>query len=165
MRRSDSSWAYDEDRCYHGVSTDEDPARVYVELCEFGPTERTRVVVLRELQPQLAGEEFGWGHVGGGPGRAAMAILTDALGSEPSWELAGLFNLDFLAMCPDEFWIRRSAVLRWTRGLLADRGVSELPEVLSSLPPVEKEGYGRRPPELAWAKRKNGQQSIDELLK
>jgi hypothetical protein len=164
VARQDSPWRYDEDRCYHGIDPDDGPARIFVELSEFGPTERTRTVILRELRPKLDGEEFGWGHVGGGPGRAAMVILTDALGLEPSWHLAGAFNQDHLAMAVDEFWIRRSAVLRWVRGVFADLGATDLPAVLQTLPPVEPHEYQQKPRELFWDRRKPGAQTIGSLL-
>jgi hypothetical protein len=121
--------------------------------------------VLRELRPELPGEDFGWGHNGGGPLRAAGAILSDALGLKPTIALAGAFTWDFLVACPDEFMIRRSAVLRWVRGQFADLGVSDLPTVLRELPPASHDDYRPVHKELAWDNRQRGRQSVADLLR
>ncbi|GHI27087.1 hypothetical protein Shyd_84580 [Streptomyces hydrogenans] len=74
-----------EDRTYHGIQQgpasegEWHPARLLVEVPEFGPTERQYgITVLRELvEPEGGG--FGWGYNGGGTSAAAAAILADAL--------------------------------------------------------------------------------------
>ncbi|MCG7527187.1 hypothetical protein MHW47_22410 [Streptomyces sp. OfavH-34-F] len=65
-----------EDRTYHGVQQgpesegERHPARLLVEVPEFGPTERQYgITVLRELaEPEGGG--FGWGYNGGGTSAA-----------------------------------------------------------------------------------------------
>ena len=74
------------DWTYHGIDggeddddDDDDEAHILVEEMEWGPTERQDVTVLRELLPQPGEGGFLWGYTGGGPTRAAAAILADAL--------------------------------------------------------------------------------------
>src|SRR5262249_37437547 len=71
------------DWTYHGTwDRSDDRARIAVEQTVFGPTERATGRVLRELAAPPGG--FAWGYNGGGPARAAAAVLDDAL------ELGGL---------------------------------------------------------------------------
>jgi hypothetical protein len=67
------------DWTYHGIDGGDDEAHILVEEMESGPTERQDVTVLRELLPQPGEGGFLWGYTGGGPTRAAAAILADAL--------------------------------------------------------------------------------------
>ncbi|SNT61891.1 hypothetical protein SAMN05216276_108610 [Streptosporangium subroseum] len=145
-----TKWAYDEDRTYHGVwdrGTGE--SWIEAELAEYGPTERLKVIVLRRLEP--TGEmayrvgEMGWGYNGGGTSAAASAILADALGQEPSSELREAFCEDVLSQFMDEWRLRRGAVLRWVRGWCAQHNVTDLPDVVAQLPPVDSYKYGERP--------------------
>lgn len=122
----------DSDRTYHGLqqgaddgSADEEewePARLLVEQTRFGPTERESAAVLRKLEePEHSG--FGWGYNGGGTSATAAAILADALDLDPDEfdlieaddetleSLREDFCTDVLAVCADEFRLRRGAVL------------------------------------------------------
>lgn len=150
---------YDEDRTYHGVMerVGEDD-RIEIELPEFGPTERRDVYVLQTLyenpSPPFAGYEFGWGYNGGGTSAAALVILRDALGQEPSQDLREDFCEDMLSQFCDEFRIRRGAVLRWVRGWYAERGVDDLPTVVRHLPPVSRLRYALRPDAIRQAQKR-----------
>lgn len=155
MTGNDSErWAFDEDRCYHGVQGDPDinkerVSRIFVELAEWGPTERQEPVVLRELQPLDSTVSFRWNYLGNGPTAAAEAILNDALGFEPDRPLRNAFIEDFIAHCSNDFRLRRGAILRWARGLLEQKGVptEQLPPVLGNLPPTSRREYQSRPEE------------------
>jgi hypothetical protein len=143
-------WNYDEDRTYHGVQRDDDAEndRIEIELAEYGPTERQSVYVLETLYenptPPMA-RDFGWGYNGGGTSAAAMVILRDALGEEPSQDLREDFCEDVLSQFCDEFRIRRGAVLRWVRGWYAERDTDELPQAVRDLPPISQLAYASRP--------------------
>jgi len=148
-----NQWTYRDDRTYHGVQHDEivngsdqEPARIFVELSEYGPTERETVVELYELESTYHSLQMGWGYDGSGTSAAAHAILTDAMGIEPASQLREHFCEDVLAVVCDEFRLRRGAVLRWVRGWYAQHGVDILPQILTDLPPIEADGYGPRPP-------------------
>lgn len=137
------------DWTYHGTwpkGAVDDQASIAVEQSAFGPTERADIVVLRELPAPLGG--FGWGYNGGGPARAATAILDDAL------ELGGLgssgifqdrtldrlrydFCWDVLTQMCDEWRLRRGAVLRWVRGWYTEHGIMNLPRAVAELPPAD----------------------------
>ena len=87
--------AWDEDCTYHGVQNATGAEnRIEVELSEYGPTERMGVVALRPLRLSGAWASYsmGWGYNGGGTSAAAVAILSDALGHEPSDELREAFS-------------------------------------------------------------------------
>src|SRR5258707_983126 len=98
------------DVTYHGVQHDERvnatvEARILVEPSKSGPTERIGVPVLREL---ASGQDetwsafmFGWGYNGHGTSAAAHAILSDAMGAEPSDELREDFAADVLTQLCD----------------------------------------------------------------
>ncbi|MDQ8707557.1 hypothetical protein RCO28_34565 [Streptomyces sp. LHD-70] len=144
----------EQDRTYHGVHTDdvgEAKRRVLVETTESGPTERQlRGRVLYELTAKdaeaLGG--FHWGYGGSGPGRAADAILADALDLGDPWAsgfngwpvdpvlqaLSLDFVADVLSQCCAEWRISRATVLRWCRGWYAQQGIEDLPEALADLP-------------------------------
>lgn len=149
-----SEWSYDEDRTYHGVQRDDDPDqdRIEIELAEFGPTERAKVYVLQTVyenpKPPLKGYDFGWGYNGGGTSAAALVILRDALGEEPSQQLREDFCEDVLSQFCDEYRIRRGAVLRWVRGWYAQRGAEDLPGAVRRLPPISRMDYAPRPPRI-----------------
>ncbi|WP_433542058.1 DUF6166 domain-containing protein (plasmid) [Streptosporangium sandarakinum] len=148
-----TEWAYDEDRTYHGV---EDPetgeTRIEVERAEFGPTQRSGVIVLRVLppadSPSLKREKFAWGWVGGGPRASAWAVLADALGQKPSPEITAAFAQDFMSQFSGEWRLRRGAILRWARGWCAQNNVDVLPVTLRNLPPTDPSGYAELPDEL-----------------
>src|SRR5947209_5936761 len=80
-----------QDRTYHGVQPagdDDWQCRILVEKTKSGPTERqVDDLVLYELTPKNAEAlgGFSWGYSGSGPGRAADAILADALGLGDPW--------------------------------------------------------------------------------
>ena len=150
-----SRWTYDDDRTYHGVNLDEseDPNewfRVVVELSEFGPTERETPYQLRQLKAPDKLMSFGWGYNGGGTSQTAEAILRDALNLRPSDPLSDDLREDFcedvVAHFPEEFIIRRGAVIRWVRGWAAGRPDVELPVVVNDPPPVSRRAYQSRPP-------------------
>ncbi|MFS0696747.1 hypothetical protein [Streptomyces nitrosporeus] len=148
-----------EDRTYHGVQQGPEsegewhPARLLVEVPEFGPTERQYgITVLRELaEPEGGG--FGWGYNGGGTSAAAAAILADALdlghpdkcgiGYASHHEDPVLADLredfcdDVLSQFYDRWRLRRGAVLRWARAWYLQHGIDELPAVLRDLPPLQ----------------------------
>lgn len=157
----DSEWAFDEDRCYHGVQGDtvinkDREARIFVELSEYGWTERNPPAVLRELTPIDRFVSFRWGYLGSGPNAAARAILHDALGVEPESWLRLAFTTDWMAQMPNEFRMRRPAILRWARGAAIQAGAAHLPPTVEQLPPVEQRGYGPRPARLSWENRRRG---------
>ena len=69
-----------DDWTYHGIGrrvAADGRTHILVEDTAFGPTERQGIAVLRELPEPSSG--FYWGYDGGGPYRAAAAILADAL--------------------------------------------------------------------------------------
>lgn len=148
-----------EDRTYHGIQdgpsngNDEgewQPARILVEKPEFGPTEREKVDMLRELaEPETGG--FGWGYNGGGTSAAAGVILADALDlGDPDQcgigysaypedkvlvQLREDFCDDVLSQFCDEWRLRRGVILRWARTWYLQRGITDLPAALQQLPP------------------------------
>jgi hypothetical protein len=140
-----------QDRTYHGVQTYE-TSRIEAEIPATGPTERKSVTVLYELHPADAHGSFGWGYNGGGTSRAAAAILADALdlgdqdaagislGAYPEdrvlVDLREEFCEDVLSQFCDEWRLRRSVVLRWTRAWYLQRGIDQLPPALQQLPPL-----------------------------
>lgn len=115
----------DQDRTYHGVQdrTNDSESRLLVEQTAFGATERELARFLREIhEPEHSG--FGWGYNGGGTSETAAAILADALDAAPERfspmavltaevdrRLREDFCVDVLALCADEFRLRRGAVL------------------------------------------------------
>ncbi|WP_274919469.1 DUF6166 domain-containing protein [Streptomyces sp. WZ-12] len=144
----------EQDRIYHGVQQvrdDESLCRILVEKRKLGPTERqVDDLVLYELAPKdaevLGG--FNWGYSGSGPGRAADAILADALGLGDPWTcgfegwpldpvlqaLSIGFASDVLVQCCSEWRLSRAGVLRWCRGWYAQQGANDLPAALADLP-------------------------------
>ncbi|MGW1328183.1 DUF6166 domain-containing protein [Streptomyces antibioticus] len=143
----------EQDRIYHGVQPvgDDDQCRILVEKRKLGPTERqVDDLVLYELAPKdaeaLGG--FNWGYSGSGPGRAANAILADALGLGDPWScgfeggpvdpvlqaLGVDFAADVLVQCCSQWRLSRGGVLRWCRGWYAQQGVNDLPAALVDLP-------------------------------
>jgi hypothetical protein len=142
------------DWTYHGLGplvTEDERAHILVEVTEFGPTERQKVTVLRELaEPAYGG--FNWGYNGGGPGRAAAAILADALdlgdpdtcgigpAASPRNITLGDLRFDFcwdvLTQFCEEWRMRRGAVLRWVRGWYAEHGITDLPQAAVQPPPA-----------------------------
>ncbi|MFF3275961.1 hypothetical protein ACFYWU_34235 [Streptomyces chrestomyceticus] len=153
-----------EDRTYHGIqhgpeshrndAEEWQPTRIFVEKPEFGPTERQRVTVLRELaEPEDSG--FGWGYNGGGTSAAAAAVLADALDLgdpdecgigyvSPSEDdvLAQLredFCDDVLSQLCDQWRLRRGVILRWALAWYLQRGITVLPAALTELPPLQSQ--------------------------
>jgi hypothetical protein len=112
-------------RVYHGIGAAS--GRLWVEPPAEGPTERADIKPIRELLPPSDGS-FGWGYNGGGPSRAAAAILADAFeaGPETFWpglhddttnlDMREAFCEDILTYVCDEFRISRYAVLTWANG-------------------------------------------------
>jgi hypothetical protein len=141
----DSKWAHDEDRCYHGIHEGEGTYRILVEQSTYGPTQRRSAKVLRELQPIDPVVTFNWGYTGSGPNAAARVILLDAFGWEPPTKFRHAFVWDWIGMAADEFWFRRSAILRWARGWSCDHGVHDLRAPLAELPPVDPGDYAISP--------------------
>jgi hypothetical protein len=145
------------DWTYHGTWDQggvDDRARIAVEHTAFGPTERATAMVLRELAAAPGG--FGWGCNGGGPARAAAAVLDDALelgglgssGIFPDHTLDRLrydFCWDVMSQMCDEWRLRRGAVLRWVRGWYAEHGITNLPRAAAGLPSADPTRVGRRP--------------------
>jgi hypothetical protein len=145
-------WSSD-DWVYHGIisrSANEEQPRLFVEEVAFGPTERKRVSVLRELiAPPYGG--FLWGYTGGSPARAAEALLTDALGLPAldvldetgpkmgydtlSVRLRNDFTFDVMSQLGDDWRLRRGAVLRWVRGWYAEHKLDRVPGIVLA-PPV-----------------------------
>ncbi|MGK5682476.1 DUF6166 domain-containing protein [Actinoplanes sp. URMC 104] len=140
-----AKWAYDDDRCYHGIRESDTRNRIVVEHSTYGPTERGQATPAYELHSPDPVVELHWGYDGSGPHRAAAAILTDALGWEPSRQMVNAFVMDWLSMASAEFWFRRPAILRWARGLLCQHGQHDLPAPLAELPPVNPLKYQRGP--------------------
>lgn len=144
----------EQDRTYHGVQPTGDDGgnvRILVETTESGPTQRTlHGRVLYELTPKdaeaLGG--FEWGYSGSGPGRAADAVLADALDLGDPWSsgfegwpvdpvrqaLSIDFASDVLVQCCSEWRLSRAGVLRWCRGWYAQQGIDGLPAALIDLP-------------------------------
>ncbi|MFP8886774.1 DUF6166 domain-containing protein [Streptomyces mangrovi] len=153
-----------EDCTYHGIQDGPEsngngeekwqPARILVEKPEFGPTQRANVRVLREL-PEPEDSGFGWGYNGGGTSAAAAAILADALGlgdpdtcgigyaAYPENEVLAQLREDFcddvLSQLCDQWRLRRSIILRWSRAWYLQRGIEELPAALRELPPLQSQ--------------------------
>jgi len=135
------------DWTYHGtLDRANNRARITVEQTVFGPTERATARVLRELAPPAGG--FGWGYNGGGPARAAAAVLDDALelgglGNSGSFQDRTLDHLrydfcwDVMSQMCDEWRLRRGAVLRWARGWYAEHGITSLPRAVAGLPSAD----------------------------
>jgi len=140
-----------DDWTYHGVgsvrSADGRP-RILVEHTVFG-RDGDGSSVLRELPaPDYGG--YAWGYDGGGPARAAAAILADALdlgsaegmGLQPGQSVDTLGQLrrdfcwDVLTQVTDEWRLRRGAVLRWVRGWYAEKGITDIPAAAVHLPPA-----------------------------
>ncbi|MEU8993172.1 DUF6166 domain-containing protein [Streptomyces sp. NPDC048558] len=146
------AWPYDALVTYHGWFDrgEDSEGIVAVEISEFGPTERLGTIELHRLSDRFG---FHWGYQGGGPGRLATAILTDALGSEPWDAMGGAFRDDVVSQFTEEWRIRRSAVLRWVRGWLADQPADQqpdiLPQTLAHIPPADPRTYERLPEHLA----------------
>lgn len=144
---------YDADRTYHGVPEDEAPSvgKIWVELSEFGPTERKGAYVLRELaHPEQdvshLPHPYAWGYYGTGPLNAAETILADAMGVPPSVELRNAFGLDVMAhIARGEWRLRRGAVLRWVRGWCAEHEFDGPSEAMRNLPPVDMDPYESAP--------------------
>ncbi|GAA4024940.1 hypothetical protein GCM10022247_56730 [Allokutzneria multivorans] len=152
-----SGQAREEDRTYHGIDHPDGQAaaRIFVEVSQYGPTERELAhqdgrLRLRELHAfdEDRGGGFGWGYNGGGPSRAASAVLADAL-DEPQERYDFPTSVDRVAdrlrkdFCEDvlsqlcgEWRLRRGAVLRWARGWYAQQGITPLPSALAALPPI-----------------------------
>lgn len=153
------------DWTYHGLpETDAARPRIVVERTTLGLSEREDVQVLRQLHSDPAFGGFHWGYHGGGPSRAAAAVLADAvmLGDGDTWERYDLdrdvlrirtqlrvdFMWDVTCLLTPEWRMRRSAVLRWVRGWYADKGLADPPAEAVGLPPadpyeVEREGTAR----------------------
>jgi hypothetical protein len=147
LRPSSDDWTY------HGIgpSTSVDgQAHILVEQTVFGLTERNDVLVLRELPtPSYGG--YAWSYNGGGPARAAAAILADALefgdpgssGLQPGRSADGLGRLrrdfcwDVLTQVAGEWRLRRGAILRWVLGWYAENGISGVPAAAMNLPPAD----------------------------
>jgi hypothetical protein len=142
------------DWTYHGLpETHDAPPRIVVERTRWGLYEKENAQVLRELQPDPELGGFHWGYNGGGPGRAAAAILADALmlSDGGPWERDSLdrdalqirtaLRIDFLwdvtCLLTPEWRMRRSAVLRWVRGWYADKGLADPPAETVGLPPAD----------------------------
>jgi hypothetical protein len=141
------------DWTYHGIgpsASADGRAHILVEQTVFGLTERNDVLVLRELPaPGYGG--YAWSYNGGGPARAAAAILADALefgdaassGLEPGRSADGLGGLrrdfcwDVLTQVAGEWRLRRGAILRWVRGWYAENGISDVPAAAMNLPPAD----------------------------
>jgi hypothetical protein len=120
-------------RVYHGIADDRAGAnaRILVMDAGDGPTERERANVRYQLTPK---DPFWWGYGGGSPSRTAKAILDDVLPDATAGQrladiparlrrqLTVAFIHDFIAHCHDstEFWLPASAIVRWTRGFLAE---------------------------------------------
>lgn len=142
-----------DDWAYHGIGptgSADGAAHIVVEDTVFGLTERKGIPVLRELATPAYGG-FSWGYAGGGPARAAAAVLADALGlGDPdSCGLGALrpgdvltrLSIDFcwdvmIQLC-DEWRLRRGAILRWIRGWYAEQGIPNLPPAAVQLPPCD----------------------------
>jgi len=141
------------DWTYHGIDGGDDEARVLVEEMEWGPTERQNVTVLRELLPQPGEGGFLWGYTGGGPTRAAAAILADALDlpgpgpgefhgtrmlDDPVWVgLRNDFSADVLSQLCSEWRLRRGAILRWARGWYTEQGLTSIPQAVMHPPVID----------------------------
>jgi hypothetical protein len=124
-------------RVYHGTADDHagTNARILVMDGGAGPTERQRANVLYQLTPE---EPFWWGYGGGSPSRTTRAILNDVLPDIPGGrglddlpaglrhQLSIAFTHDFLAHYHDSagFWLPAKAIVRWTRGFLAEAAKS-----------------------------------------
>ena len=152
------------DWTYHGIDgvvSGDDEARILVEEVEWGPTEREDVTVLRELVPQPDEGGFLWGYTGGGPTRAAAAILADALnlpGPGPGefhgtrWQddriwisLRNDFCVDVLSQLCHEWRLRRGVILRWIRGWYAEQALTSIPQAAIDLPVIEPRRKKRHP--------------------
>ncbi|WP_433730953.1 DUF6166 domain-containing protein [Actinoplanes sp. CA-051413] len=136
MSSTAPAWSRTDDRCYHGT----DNSRISVELFT---AKRSDPEVLGQLAPNGPAGEFSWGYIGTGTNTSAKAILSDALGYEPTQQLWQDFADDVLSQCPAEFRLRRGAVLRWVRGWADGYGIANLPEPLRALPPIDHTAYRR----------------------
>lgn len=155
-----------DDWTYHGLGQRISPdgrAHIFVEGTVFGLTEHEHVAASRELDEPVHGG-FYWGYNGGGPARAATAILADALnpdGPVPSGldptaatqdatlgALRSDFCWDVLSQLCEEWRLRRDAVLRWVRGWYAEHGLPDLPQAAAQLPPANPHRRKPRTPRL-----------------
>ena len=153
-----------DDWTYHGVGQRISPdgrAHILVEGTMFGLTEHERVAASRELDEPVHGG-FYWGCNGGGPARAATAILADALnpgGPVPSGldptaatqdatlgALRSDFCWDVLSQLCEEWRLRRDAVLRWVRGWYTEHGLTDLPQAAAQLAPANPTAASRGHP-------------------
>lgn len=129
---------------YHGFSGPGRGKGLQVELPECGPTERQDLTVLRSLRA----EDAGWGWNGGSTSRAAARILADALelgdpdeagmgvaaGNETLTRLREDFCDEVLMQMAQEWWLSRTAVLRWVLGWYTQLDIRPMPAVLRRLP-------------------------------
>jgi hypothetical protein len=120
---------------------------------DLGPAREKERPGAGELHPDPSLGGFHWGYNGGGPGRAAAAILADALllSDGSPWERCDLdrdvlriqtaLRIDLLwdvtCLLTPEWRMRRSAVLRWVRGWYADKGLADPPAATVGLPPAD----------------------------
>ncbi|MER5322391.1 DUF6166 domain-containing protein [Streptosporangium roseum] len=132
--------AEEEDRTYYGVTSSETGGNwIEVAKTEFGQTERDTTSALYHLTPIGMYEdvdEFTWGYTKTGPHATGLAVLADALGQEPSKDLLEAFVDDVVSQFPNEWRMRRGAVLRWARGWYAQHNIDILPAALRDLPPT-----------------------------
>ena len=135
-----------------GTEEDVEPCQIAVEIAGF----MGRAKLLRRLQPpEHLG--FNWGYRGGtGPQATADAVLSDALGGamdimtdeypDPYKQMTVEFRDDVVAhFTRDRAWhLDRSAVLWWLRGWLVSRELSEFPEAVRTIGPVQGALYKSR---------------------
>jgi hypothetical protein len=114
-------------RIYHGL-TEQDKnggSPIAVEQSAGGPTEREqaqRLGYLDSPDTYYGPRSFWWGYTGSSAHDAAQAVLADALGEQPDSEMIREFVLDVVSHLSDqsEWWLARSAVVRWARGYRAE---------------------------------------------
>jgi hypothetical protein len=132
---------------YHGARLTEWPWRaLHVEEPTFGTTERKAPKVLRSLRA----DDVGWGYNGTGTSNAASRILADALElgdpgkagmgllaneyNEVLYKLSEDFCDEVLTQMATEWWLSRTAVLRWALGWYSQLEIRPMPAVLRRLP-------------------------------
>ena len=115
-----------------GASLSDRPTATYTGVpTEAGVTvaredDRGKVVPLRLRHDVRAhADGFEWGYAGGGPAQLALAILSDAVGTEKALPCYQRFKFQVIAKLPSDGWeLSRDDVLGWYRRYASEPGDS-----------------------------------------
>lgn len=120
-----------DDRTYHGFMTEVEPATEHTFArharridvldgdCDWSARADGKAIATLEAPDESV--DFSWGYSGYGPRQSALALLADALGYEPTPEMARYFEIDVVQRLPCEWLLGRSAILRWAQGFLLEQ--------------------------------------------